>query len=70
MKKSFLILYLVIVVSVCNFAQTKRHDVLDDGFTWLEAVNGEALGANNIPVSTGWYLKIYLRVLGEYPNRY
>lgn len=46
-----------------------RQGVLDDGFTWFEAVNGEALGPNNIPVSTGWYLKINLRVFGEYPNR-
>ncbi|HQZ94876.1 MAG TPA: hypothetical protein PLP21_01085 [Pyrinomonadaceae bacterium] len=47
----------------------KRQDVLDDGFTWFEAVNGEALGGNNIPYSTGWYLKMNLKVLGEYPNR-
>ena len=46
-----------------------RQGVLDDGFTWFEAVNGEALGSNNIPVSTGWYLKMNLRVFGEYPNR-
>jgi hypothetical protein len=46
-----------------------RQDVLDDGFTWFEAVNGEALGGNNIPYSTGWYLKMNLKVLGEYPVR-
>jgi hypothetical protein len=67
-KKIFLICCTMIFVSLPTFSQ-RRQDVLDDGFTWFEAVNGEALGANNVPVSTGWYLKIYLRVLGEYPNR-
>lgn len=46
-----------------------RQGVLDDGFTWFEAVNGEALGPNNIPISTGWYIKTNLRVFGEYPVR-
>ena len=62
-------LLICLAVALTSLAQPKRQDVMDDGFTWFEAVNGEALGANNIPVSTGWYLKSYLRVLGEYPNR-
>lgn len=46
-----------------------RSGIADDGFTWFEAVNGEALGPNNIPISTGWYLKSFIRVFGEYPSR-
>jgi hypothetical protein len=46
-----------------------RNGVIDDGFTWFEAVSTEALGQNNIPYSTGWVLKTHLRVFGEYPNR-
>jgi hypothetical protein len=69
MKQTLRIIGIVLLLSLVVAAQPKRQDVLDDGFTWFEAVNGETLGANNIPVSTGWYLKIYLRVLGEYPNR-
>lgn len=46
-----------------------RQGVIDDAFSWFEAGNGEALGPNNIPVSTGWYLKSWVRVFGEYPNR-
>lgn len=69
MKQALRIISIVILLSLVVAAQPKRQDILDDGFTWFEAVNGEALGPNNVPVSTGWYLKIYLRVLGEYPNR-
>ena len=47
----------------------KASPLCDNRITWFEAVNGEALGGNNIPYSTGWYLKINLKVLGEYPNR-
>ena len=43
--------------------------IVDDGFTWFEAVSTEALGHNNIPYSTGWVLKSHVRVIGEYPNR-
>lgn len=42
---------------------------VDDGFTWFEAFATEALGQNNIPYSTGWVLKSWVRVFGEYPNR-
>jgi hypothetical protein len=69
MKQALRMISIVFLLSLVVAAQSKRQDVLDDGFTWFEAVNGETLGPNNIPVSTGWYLKIYLRVLGEYPNR-
>lgn len=57
------------VNTVAQSRGAKRQDVIDDGFTWFEAVNGEALGGNNIPYSTGWYLKMNLKVLGEYPVR-
>jgi hypothetical protein len=55
MKKSLLIICTVFFVSLASYSQpaVQRTDVLDDGFTWFEAVNGETLGPNNIPVSTG-----------------
>jgi len=68
MKKSILLICFLFISNISASA-TARQDVVDDGFTWFEAVNGEALGGNNIPYSTGWYLKIKLKVLGEYPNR-
>jgi len=46
-----------------------RSGVVDDGFTWFEAVSTEALGQNNVPYSTGWVLKSHVRVFGDYPNR-
>lgn len=66
--KIILIICSIVFLSLTAFSQS-RQDILDDGYTWFEAVNGEALGTNNIPVSTGWYLQINLKVLGEYPNR-
>jgi hypothetical protein len=66
--QKFVLFISVLLLSAVAFA-SGRQDVLDDGFTWFEAVNGEALGGNNIPYSTGWYLKINLRVFGEYPVR-
>lgn len=68
MKKISLSLIALCLITFSAFSQS-RQGVLDDGFTWFEAVNGEALGPNNIPVSTGWYLKMNLRVFGEYPGR-
>jgi len=68
MKRTILISCLITVL-VGNLSAAARQGVVDDGFTWLEAVNGEALGPNNIPVSTGWYLRSYIRILGTYPNR-
>src|ERR1044072_6532753 len=44
-------------------------EVIDDDFTWFQAVATEALGQNNIPYSTGWVLKSHVRVFGEVPNR-
>jgi hypothetical protein len=64
-----LILATAILLCCANNFAAGRQDVIDDGFTWFETVNGEALGPNNIPISTGWYLKINLKVLGEYPTR-
>ena len=55
-------------LSVNTFSQT-RQDIVDDGFTWFEAVNGVALSTNNAPVSTGWYLKSSVRIFGKYPTR-
>jgi hypothetical protein len=67
MKK--LLLLIAISLFCANIFAAGRQDVIDDGFTWFEAVNGEALGGNNIPYSTGWYLRINLKVFGEYPTR-
>lgn len=50
-------------------SQTNRAGLVDDGFTWFEAVSTEALGHNNIPYSTGWVLKSHVRTFGDYPNR-
>lgn len=50
-------------------SQMNRAGVVDDAFTWFEAVSTEALGHNNIPYSTGWVLKSHVRVFGDYPNR-
>lgn len=68
MNRLFIIAALLSLTAVSLAAQS-RQGILDDGFTWFEAVNGEALGQNNIPYSTGWYIKTNLRVFGEYPNR-
>src|SRR6185503_13451278 len=38
-------------------SQMNRAGLVDDAFTWFEAVSTEALGHNNIPYSTGWVLK-------------
>ena len=69
MKKTIVIICTLILVTGNLSANAARQGEVDDGFTWFEAVNGEALGPNNIPISTGWYLKSFIRVLGEYPNR-
>lgn len=45
-----------------------RQDVVDDGFTWFEAFSTTELTGNNIPTATGWTLKYWVRVIGEYPN--
>src|ERR1044072_4182401 len=44
-------------------------EVIDDDFTWFQAVATEALGQNNIPYSTGWVLKSHVRIFGDFPNR-
>lgn len=46
-----------------------RQGVVDDGFTWFEAKEVDALGPNNIPISMGWYMTHFVKVFGEYPNR-
>ncbi len=70
MRKSIFALCAIILASVAAVGQSAgRSGVVDDGFTWFEAVSTEALGQNNIPYSTGWVLKSHVRVFGEYPNR-
>jgi hypothetical protein len=69
MRKAFLTICVLFFSFGNLLAKETRQGVVDDGFTWFEAVNGEALGPNNIPISTGWYLKSFVRILGEYPHR-
>jgi hypothetical protein len=64
-----LLLFLVLSMAATSALAQGRQNVVDDGFTWFEAVSTEALGQNNIPYSTGWVLKSHVRVLGDYPNR-
>lgn len=63
------ILVIAMLFSCANFAVAGRQDVIDDGYSWFEASNVEGLGANNQPVSLGWYLTSYVRILGGYPGR-
>src|ERR1044072_494047 len=68
MRNFLLILCLLGAFSISAFAQ--RQDVIDDGFTWFEsAAVSENTGVNNAPVATGWMLKAWARVMGEFPNR-
>jgi hypothetical protein len=67
MRKIFLVLTTIVLLQNASFAA--RQGVIDDGFSWFKAVNGEALGPNNIPVSTGWYLESYVKIFGDWPNR-
>ncbi|MBK8648170.1 MAG: hypothetical protein IPN16_16845 [Gemmatimonadetes bacterium] len=46
-----------------------REGIVDDGFTWFEAHNTETLDQKQAPVSTGWTLKSWVRVIGDFPNR-
>lgn len=69
MKKIFLFICLSISLNIFAFGQSSRQDVLDDGFTWFESAATEELGQNNVPYSTGWMLKSWARVAGDYPNR-
>lgn len=67
MKNYFLISILILFSSFTGLAE--RQDVVDDGFTWFEAFStSELTGVNNAPVSTGWALKSWVRVIGNYPN--
>ncbi len=69
MKKIILIICTFIFVSLNAYPQS-RQDIVDDGFTWFEAFPASELtGNNNAPVSTGWALKSWLRLIGNYPNR-
>lgn len=45
-----------------------RQDVVDDGFTWFESFATSEFGPNNVPVATGWTLKYWTRVIGNYPD--
>lgn len=60
----FVILFTGMVLS----AQSSRQDIVDDAFTWFEAPVAVTLtGPNQSPVSQGWMLRSYVRVIGEYP---
>ena len=50
-------------------AVAPQQGVVDDAFSWFEAENTEALDEKQAPVSTGWTLRSYVRVFGEYPAR-
>ncbi len=67
MKSLVFIIWLIVVVSINVLSQT-RQDVVDDGFTWFEAYSTSELTGNNIPTATGWTLKYWVRVIGNYPN--
>lgn len=67
MKRTILIICTFIFLSLNTFSQL-RQDVVDDGFTWFEAYSTSELQGNNIPVSTGWTLKYWVRVIGNYPD--
>lgn len=67
MKNTILIICTIVILSFNAFSQT-RQDVVDDGFTWLEAFSTTELTGNNIPTATGWTLKYWVRVIGNYPN--
>jgi hypothetical protein len=67
MKKTILVICTIIFISLNAFSQT-RQDVVDDGFTWFEAFSTTELTGNNIPTSTGWTLKFWVRVIGNYLN--
>jgi hypothetical protein len=67
MKNIILIICVLIFVSLNAFSQS-RQDVVDDGFTWFESFTASELTGNNIPTATGWTLKYWVRVIGNYPN--
>lgn len=67
MKNTILIICTVIFLNVITFSQS-RQDVVDDGFTWFESFATSELTGNNIPTATGWTLKYWVRVIGNYPN--
>lgn len=68
MKNYIALAILVAAVALSTSGQTRRQDVVDDGFTWFEAYSTTELRGNNIPTATGWTLKFWVRVIGEYPN--
>ena len=68
MKAFFLFLFMTAVFAPTAPAQAVRQDIVDDGFTWFESPVAEVLTGNNIPTNTGWMLKSYVRIIGEYPS--
>lgn len=68
MKTFFLCLFMTAVFAPTAPAQAVRQDIVDDGFTWFESPVAEVLTGNNIPTNTGWMLKSYVRIIGEYPS--
>lgn len=67
MKNTILIICAVIFLNSAAFSQN-RQDTVDDGFTWFEAFSTTELTGNNVPTATGWTLKYWVRVIGDYPN--
>lgn len=59
---------MIFSVNISAFGQV-RQDIVDDGFTWFESfATSENTGVNGAPVATGWTLKSWVRVIGNYPN--
>ena len=67
MKQTILIISTIILLTLSAFSQS-RQDVVDDGFTWFEAFSTTELTGNNIQTATGWTLKYWVRVIGNYPD--
>ena len=68
MRKVIIAVLVGTFLSVSSIYAQTRQDVVDDGFTWFEAPVAETnTGPNQSPLSQGWMLKSYVRILGEYP---
>jgi len=61
-------MFAVLLITAASMTAAARQDLVDDGFTWFEAYSTSELTGNNIPTATGWTLKSWVRVIGEYRN--
>lgn len=68
MTRKTIIAFIILTIAALNVAAQNRQDVVDDGFTWFEAFSTTELTGNNIPTSTGWTLKYWVRTIGNYPD--